>query len=300
MIISHANKFIFFKPMKVAGSSIEVGLINSCGKNDLVTGGSHVEELNSSLHDYRPRNNQRKVRLTGEDAKNYLTSLKELGLLNSPPMTEKEINRIKEIECDTTIFTAHATPKQFLERIENKEYLDCREYHKITVVRNPWDQMVSFFWWSFGQPESALPAFRKIMAHAESLPEWARNIKPLPSDSVDEIKIKFETFLSRRGDNLGPFGIVEDVQTAKWFGETNSEYYDHPIDTVMRFENLNKDYTKLCDKLNIENIPLPSLKGTVKKKKLHFSKYYTPDSVKLVSQSFAPVIEKFGYNFEEK
>lgn len=38
MIICHNHKFIFFKPLKTAGTSIEAFLSRSCNENDIVTG----------------------------------------------------------------------------------------------------------------------------------------------------------------------------------------------------------------------------------------------------------------------
>lgn len=37
MIISHRNKYIFFKALKTAGTSVEVALARSCGLNDIIT-----------------------------------------------------------------------------------------------------------------------------------------------------------------------------------------------------------------------------------------------------------------------
>ena len=40
MIVSHRNRFIFFKPLKTAGTSIEAFLSRSCGEKDITTGPS--------------------------------------------------------------------------------------------------------------------------------------------------------------------------------------------------------------------------------------------------------------------
>ena len=37
MIISHRHKFIYLKPRKVAGTSVEVALAQHCGDDDIVT-----------------------------------------------------------------------------------------------------------------------------------------------------------------------------------------------------------------------------------------------------------------------
>lgn len=44
MIVCHSKKFIFFKPLKVAGSSIEAALVNICDKDDLIVQSSHKGE----------------------------------------------------------------------------------------------------------------------------------------------------------------------------------------------------------------------------------------------------------------
>ena len=54
MIISHKHKFIFYKPLKVGGSSIEVNLLKHCGPEDILTGSDIVEE--QQRHGYTHRN----------------------------------------------------------------------------------------------------------------------------------------------------------------------------------------------------------------------------------------------------
>ena len=56
MIISHENEFIFFKPLKSAGSSVEFALGNQCGKNDILTGSPYRDEIEAG---YQDRNNGR-------------------------------------------------------------------------------------------------------------------------------------------------------------------------------------------------------------------------------------------------
>ena len=45
MILSHAKKFIFFKPIKVAGTSLEASFRSLCGVTDLITQGTTEEAL---------------------------------------------------------------------------------------------------------------------------------------------------------------------------------------------------------------------------------------------------------------
>ena len=46
MIISPKHKFIFFKPMKTAGSSVEHSKIQNCGPDALATGCSVIDAGN--------------------------------------------------------------------------------------------------------------------------------------------------------------------------------------------------------------------------------------------------------------
>ena len=49
MIISPTKGFVFFKPMKTAGSSVEFALALSCGPDDLVVGGAAGIEQDSGF-----------------------------------------------------------------------------------------------------------------------------------------------------------------------------------------------------------------------------------------------------------
>lgn len=46
MIISYSNRFVFFKPIKCAGSSIESVLSDTCSSDDIVVGSTHQGEEN--------------------------------------------------------------------------------------------------------------------------------------------------------------------------------------------------------------------------------------------------------------
>ena len=54
MIISHKYKFIYFKAVKVAGTSTEIALAENCGLNDVVT------TISPPYHTHKPRNFKRK------------------------------------------------------------------------------------------------------------------------------------------------------------------------------------------------------------------------------------------------
>ena len=112
MIISHSKKFIFFKPLKVAGSSVEACLAKHCGEEDVLTG-SDIDDERQQF-DYVSRNN-----------------FDERG---------------------NPIFHMHTSP-QLLYSMTNNTWDD---YFKFTIVRNPWEMTVSYFWWCFYSPTNSV------------------------------------------------------------------------------------------------------------------------------------------------
>jgi hypothetical protein len=66
------------------------------------------------------------------------------------------------------------------------------------------------------------------------------------------------------------------------------------VDFVMRFERLNADFRRVCDRIGI---PFQELPVRNKSSREHFSRYYDPELADLVAQQFAHEIECFGYEF---
>lgn len=199
MIISHKHKFIFFKPWKVGGNSVEHNLSNQCGKWDIVD-------------------------------------------------------------------TNHTNPGDVINLIGEKKY---NKYFKFTITRNPWDRMVSYFWWQDGGLVGK---------------NHRKNINKL-------LKMKFD-------------GYEFKEQFAKWIGNYthfNEPYYfnengEPSMDHYMRFDNLDDEYKIVCEKLNIPYESLQNLgKFPYKKKNEEYWKYYNYESGSVVAYRHRKSIEKFKY-----
>jgi hypothetical protein len=71
---------------------------------------------------------------------------------------------------------------------------------------------------------------------------------------------------------------------------------------VIRFEALQAGFDEVVQRLGLpapiplvsENVTSERSGGTVKR---HYTEYYDEPSRKLVSQVYAPIIERFGYRF---
>lgn len=237
--------------MKCAGSSVEFTLLQHCGEEALCTGGIEKEERSLG---YISRNN-----IFQEDG--------------------QQKGR----------FHSHTWPNLFFERIENA--LDWKDYTKVTIVRNPWDALVSYYWWWASSPES------------QSKNSFV-NFEITKDDSIDQAKWKFENFINILGktESVQPnkFGqpiFVEDTPI-DYFSKINENFINDSIDIYLSFENLQSDFDKLSNRLGIASQELFRFKTKHRKIKRHYSEYYSQVTRNAVEMRFPKTIEKFGYRFE--
>ncbi len=127
MIISHKHKFIFVKTKKTAGTSFEIALSKICGPQDILTPIDSRAEIarkefaNISAQNYFlpfHRYNKRNIF-------NYLARNKKLPLRFYPHTACREIKQL--------------IPKKI-----------WNEYYKFTIERNPFDKIVSLYYWRGG------------------------------------------------------------------------------------------------------------------------------------------------------
>jgi hypothetical protein len=127
VIISHQHKFIFIKPQKTAGTSVELLLSRICGPQDIITPLGFDPDPNVRIRNQAkdPQNFQRQKPL-----KNW--ELRELFYFISKGR-KPNLNYWEHLQA--------AEIKQYVgEDIWN-------EYLKISIVRNPWDHAVSLYKW---------------------------------------------------------------------------------------------------------------------------------------------------------
>ncbi|MBT4022351.1 sulfotransferase family 2 domain-containing protein [archaeon] len=255
MIISHDHKFIFFKPAKVAGTSLELALAQHCGEIDIIT---PIANLNIGLDE---------------------------GHLEHTPRNYEG-------------FYEHMTPDEIKKQVG--EVWD--DYTKITITRNPWDMVVSRWYWTqteYNDPRIETGTQTNVLTRlVELVQEGNLSLDRILTSArhrlIDKPKLKksiaegdFEAFAQK----LPPYFT------------NNNFYFDSEgqdnFDVLLRFENLQDDYDELCSSFGFSKSTLPRAKTKVRKDKKHYSTHYTPISRNAISQKFSSQIDRFGYSFEK-
>lgn len=125
MIVSHQSKFIFVKPKKVAGSSVELFLSKFCGADDIITPLAEDEELHR----------------LGPSPRNYKSDKLMQGKLF------KTVGRIIGRPVFGLRGFRQHTHAWHAKLLLGPEIWDS--YFKFTIERNPWDRQVSLYHWHY-------------------------------------------------------------------------------------------------------------------------------------------------------
>lgn len=137
MIVSHKHRFIFLKTRKTAGTSIEYGLRQICGSEDVIT--PTIEEKGPGNVVALPQE--------GIGPQNYVH--RHRWLMRLRPWKYSRENRFAR-----RAFEQHMTAASARNFLSAKIW---RSYFKFSIERNPWDRQVSLYYWRMrgrAQPES--------------------------------------------------------------------------------------------------------------------------------------------------
>ncbi len=240
MIISHKHKFIFTKPRKVAGTSVEVALSKYCGEDDIITENVSSKDIDETSYTDYARNHE--------------------GYFN-----HMRAGRIKE-------------------NIGDKIW---DEYFVFTIVRNPWDMLVSRYFWNI---KNATPRKSPLQV----LGEIIKN--PLNKDLYGKLINSFRRRELKPGDDFKTFcykKLPPNISNTKYYFDKNDKPYNN---FVIRYENLDQDYKTVCEKIGLPYEPLPSLKTKTRKKR-DYKEMYDDELRDWVAKKFSKEIDHFGYKF---
>lgn len=184
----------------------------------------------------------------------------------------------------------HMRPSRVRAKIGKEIYT---KYFKIAIVRNPWDMLVSRYFWNTKNvtPQAtAAESFLDVLKEPWNVDRWG--------------KLFFSTKRQFLGHRVNPNDTFEQFLKKLPHNVKNTKYYfdwrGRPLnDFVIRFEHLEDDYEKLCKKIGLPYEPLPGLKTKVRKSQRDYRELYTPEMQQWVSKKFAKEIQHFGYTFDD-
>lgn len=157
----------------------------------------------------------------------------------------------------------HLTVKNIINEIG---VLNWEQAYKFTVVRNPWDKVVSHY--KYRQKTNQT----NLAEHSISFKEWViKSYGP----------VKDKRFYDK------PKMFQPQVEWLKDFDDRIT------IDQIMHFEKINEDFKKVSDHLGLAK-ELPHLNKTVRK---NYKAYYDEETKKIVEDWFKEDIAYFGYTF---
>jgi hypothetical protein len=153
----------------------------------------------------------------------------------------------------------HHMPAAELREKIGREMFDG--FYKFCAMRNPFDKVVSHFWWR------------------------ARQIGDLSDESFPRIKERFTDFVLQRS------GAFNDRSIFMIDGRS-------VVDDFIRYECLAADAERVCNRLGVsfDAKLLGTYKSGARKRQEHFSQYYSSVTRRLVAREFAWELNRFGYS----
>lgn len=243
MIISHRHKFIFIKTRKTAGTSVEMALATICGPDDVLTP-DYIDESTGDV-----------LLATARNYRGPWLPVGELALAAHDPM---HWARVARDWLTRPKFYNHMAGSSVRSRIDRRVW---DTYFKFAFDRNPWDKMVSYFFWSHRDTaEDQLPAFREHVLARRMLAD-----RQFPSD-------------------WKRYAIGGRVA----------------LDFIGRHDRLASDFAEALRRVGIDEPPeLPRLKSEVRKVTRHYSTMYDDQTRARIALAFRREIEHFGFAFEQ-
>lgn len=167
----------------------------------------------------------------------------------------------------TSVLEALDLKKEHLTALEMRKKFGYRwvGMYKFTIVRNPWDKVVSHYHYRVKTNQSKL--------------------RESPLDFNDWVVKAYALHDPRYYDNKRMF-----MPQMEWISDEQGNIL---VDFIARYENIDKDFNTICKNLRV-NLDLPHLNST---KHEHYRTYYTEETKKIVHEEFKKDILKFNYSF---
>lgn len=150
----------------------------------------------------------------------------------------------------------------------NKKF---QKYFKFAVVRNPWDRLVSAFFY-----------LKKGGMHSIDK-QWAK-------ENIDEFT-SFEEFVKRWLNKKNIYSGVHFKPQSYWICNENKKIM---VDFIARLETIDQDFLFISNKIGSNKKIIKKLNTSPR---LEYRKYYDDNTKNIVHNIYKDDIELFGYDF---
>ena len=175
-----------------------------------------------------------------------------------------------EFENQKIVTFAHTSIMDLLSKnIMSRDYFS--NAFKFAFVRNPWERLVSLYFY--------LRPGNHPKISTKSFDSFCLGLKDIVLEPVGFYNVR---------------GLSQCNQQVDWLFDKDGRLI---VDFIGRFENLQSDFEKICDRTGITARRLPRVNIT---KHRHYSAYYTVETRQVVEELFKKDIETFGYSFEKR
>jgi len=158
----------------------------------------------------------------------------------------------------------HKTARQKIAEIGVDRWRDKLSF---SVVRNPWDKVVSHYHY-------------RVLTNQTGMGDG---------------HIEFNQWVELAYGEHDPRYYDQPMMFMPQWEWLIDDAGDLVVDKILRFENLSRDFNDLASDLGIR-ARLPHVKKSNRSKDFH--KYYTGETKSIIADLFSPDIDEFGYNFE--
>jgi len=173
MILSHDHRLIFLKSRKVAGTSFEIALSPCLGPRDVIT-------------PILPEDEAMRRASGGGGPQNYGYGWAELVARKDWPRISRAVRHRERPKK----FFNHIGAKAVRHRVGETVW---HEYLKVSIVRNPWDMVVSWFFWDRGREADLADLTAWAVARSGSF-NMNRPVYEIDGEVVIDHFLRYEAF----------------------------------------------------------------------------------------------------------
>jgi len=173
----------------------------------------------------------------------------------------------------------HHTIQHYLALVADKGR-QPQDYFKFTIVRNPWDKVVSFYHYHQRRGWDMFP-WSQAMA-----PEFREFLERLFVDN--EGALALDIFRGRSGATTHHLRLRNSLE---WVSDDQGQIL---VDYIGRVETLQQDFDHVCDRIGVKRRQLPHANSS---RHQPYWEYYDDRGREIVAARFSRDIAHFGYQF---